>query len=334
MKETSDPFLEKLLNDSSFQNWAKNNNKNDVAFWNSWIKHNPDKLEIVFTAKSIVVGISFDQKLANKDHVNDKLNAVLNEIHLKNSKNSKTPPKKSNLKVYAIVSFLALALLAITFVFKALSANHINYKTGYGETLNLKLSDGTLVVLNGNSEISYEKYNPRDVSLKGEAYFKVKPIYSTHAKFWVNTPDLKVEVHGTQFNVSSRKNKTDVILDEGSIKLLLKNGENKQMMPGEFVSYSDEKITHQKINKAIKYSSWREGTYIFNNTPLVEVMKYVEDTYGFSSEFKDPKIKELIISGGIPNENLNICLSAIQKSSGIDIIIEEDKLLISLTNNH
>tara|TARA_R110002051_G_scaffold227671_2_gene289946 strand:- start:9839 stop:10843 length:1005 start_codon:yes stop_codon:yes gene_type:complete len=334
MEEINNPFLEKLLNDSSFRNWANNNNKNDVEFWNSWIENNPDKLDIVFTAKSIVIGISFNQKLVDKNYVNDKLNVVLNEIQQKNNRKLATPKKKSDIKAYSIVAFLTLALLAIIFVFNALNSNHINYKTGFGETLNLKLSDGTLVVLNGNSEISYEKDNPRDVTLKGEAYFKVKPIYSTHAKFWVNTSDLKVEVHGTQFNVNSRKNKTDVILDEGSIKLLLKNGENKQMMPGEFVSYSDEKITHQKINKAIKYSSWRDGTYIFNNTPLVEVMKYVEDTYGFSSEFKDPKIKELIISGGIPNENLNICLSAIQKSSGIDIIIEEDKLLISLTNNH
>tara|TARA_R110000868_G_scaffold5395_5_gene32808 strand:- start:8938 stop:9942 length:1005 start_codon:yes stop_codon:yes gene_type:complete len=334
MKETSNPFLEKLLNDSSFRNWANNNNKNDIAFWNSWIENNPDKLDIVFTAKSIVVGISFNQKLVGKDHVNDKLNAVLNEIHLKNIRSLSKPKNKSNLKVYGIVAFLALALLVITFVFNDFSSNNVTYKTGFGETLNLKLSDGTLVVLNGNSEISYEKDSPRNVTLRGEAYFKVKPIYSTHAKFWVNTSDLKVEVHGTQFNVSSRKNKTDVLLDEGSIKLLLKNGENKQMKPGEFVSYSDQKITHEKINKALKYSSWRDGTYIFNNTPLVEVMKYVEDTYGFSSEFKDSKIKELIISGGIPNENLNICLSAIQKSSGIDITVEDDKLIISLTNNH
>jgi ferric-dicitrate binding protein FerR (iron transport regulator) len=41
----------------------------------------------------------------------------------------------------------------------------------------------------------------------------------------VLTDDIKVEVYGTQFNVRSRGQKTDVLLDEGIINLVLENGE-------------------------------------------------------------------------------------------------------------
>ena len=84
--------------------------------------------------------------------------------------------------------------------------------------------------------------------------FKVKSKPSTKAKFWVTTQDLKVEVFGTHFNVNTRNKKTDVLLDEGSISLLLENGNSTKMQPGEIVTYSKEsdKIVHNKVNSKIK----------------------------------------------------------------------------------
>ena len=222
-----------------------------------------------------------------------------------------------------------LTLIVLTFNMIS-SSQEVVHKTAFGETIDLKLPDGTSVVLNGNSEIRYNKENPRDVSLKGEAYFKVKPKYSTHAKFWVNTEDLRVEVYGTQFNVNTRNKKTDVVLDEGSIHLLLKNGTSEKMLPGEFVSYSDKNkiVTHKVVNEELPYALRRGETYMFNKMKLGEVMKYIEHTYGIPSEYGDAALEGKIISGGIPSENLEICLMAIQKATGIKIVTKEHTLLI------
>ncbi|MBU2946707.1 FecR family protein [Zobellia uliginosa] len=322
-------LLEILINDASFVNWAKNQNQNDVAFWKKWIAEHPDKIDTVYNAKAIVLGIQFNPVQIPENKINRELNDILAQIEP-----GETAPLKPNKKT-SILTYLGIAaavVLIVTFVnrFSAEDSTIVTHKTVYGEIIDLKLPDGTSVVLNGNSEISYDKSAPRNINLKGEAYFKVKAIPSTQAKFWVNTKDLKVEVYGTQFSVNTRNEKTGVLLDEGSIQLLLGNGSTRKMIPGEMVSYSDDdkEVTHKKVTQDLSYSLWREGTYVFNNTSVYEVMRNVEHAYGLKTEFIDEELKNQKLSGGIPNQNLKICLSAIEKSTGTRIVVKDKRLLI------
>ncbi|MEO0525830.1 MAG: FecR domain-containing protein [Bacteroidota bacterium] len=331
MKEDNQALLDKLLNDSSFRNWAKNSNRNDVAFWDSWIRDNPDHIDMIDTAKSIILGISFEKKFVGEEVVDEKLTQVLAHIQNNQPASSETPVRALGNRITRIGIAAAIGLVFMVVAFNlAGPSDEIIHKTDFGEVLDLRLPDGTTVVLNGNSEIRYNKENSREITLQGEAYFKVKSMYDTKSKFWVNTDDLRVEVYGTQFHVNTRDKKTDVALDEGSIHLLLKNGSSKKMAPGEFVSYSDENnsILHEKVDPSNTYALWREGTYVFSNIKLRAVMKYIEHTYGLPSEFKDVNTEEKTLTGGIPNENLSICLSAIEKSTGTKIIRKNNKLII------
>ena len=188
-----------------------------------------------------------------------------------------TKTRSLNKTLYFSAAAVVLMLLSWTSLSIFNNHNTITHKTNFGEIIDLKLPDGTSVVLNGNSEIFYEKDNPRFINLKGEAYFKVKTIPSTNAKFWVITNDLKVEVLGTQFHVNTREQKTNVVLDEGSIHLEFNNGDVTKMIPGEMVSFSNK--SNEVVHK-----------------------------------------KEIPISGGIPNQNLKICIAAIEKATGTRII--------------
>tara|TARA_R110002050_G_scaffold16019_2_gene49062 strand:- start:161020 stop:162030 length:1011 start_codon:yes stop_codon:yes gene_type:complete len=333
MEDNKQYLLENLLNDTSFKNWVYKSNRNDTVFWNNWINNNPAYIAIIYTAKDIILGISFKKEELSEDFINQKLDLLFKHIEPNLSKKSITSNKFLPFRRTLITSSLSVFAVALLFffVFKLINSNNdVIHKTAYGEIINLKLPDGTTVVLNGNSELTYKNDNPRDVTLKGDAYFKVKSKPSTHAKFWVQTEDLKVEVFGTQFNVNTRDEKTNVLLDEGSIQLLFDNGLSKKMKPGEIVSYTkgDEKILHEKVNANLKYALWRDGTYIFNNLTLEEVMRNIEHAYGISSDFSNKELKSIIITGGIPNENLKICLSAIEKSTGTKIIINDNTLLI------
>ncbi|WP_298480020.1 FecR family protein [uncultured Maribacter sp.] len=327
MEQIDQELLDNLLQDTSFINWAKKSNRNDIQYWNSWIRNNESKIKTIDTAKSIILGISFQKTKVANEKVETELNSVLNTIN-------KTKTRTKRISSY--IPYGIAATVAILFIFLTNNnsyKNSVTHKTAYGEIINLSLPDGTKVVLNGNSEINYTKENPRDIVLTGEAYFKVKPVPATKAKFWVTTKDLKVEVYGTQFHVNTREEKTDVVLDEGSIHLLLDNGLTKKMIPGEFVSFSksSENITHKKVDLDVPYSLWRDGTYIFNNLTLKEVMKNMEYTYGIEVKFLNEKLKEKLITGGIPNENLMICLAAIEKSADITIIKKDNT--IELTEN-
>ena len=93
-------------------------------------------------------------------------------------------------------------------------------------------------------------------------------------------------------------------------------------------SVDNEIFKHEKVTPAIPYSMWRDGTFEFNNVRLKEVMKYMEYTYGLPSEFMSEELEEKIITGGIPNQNLTICLQAIEKSTGTKIINVDNTLHI------
>lgn len=338
MNVSNQSLLEVLLNDSSFENWANQSNQNDMEFWESWIGNNPDKLELIYTAKSIITGISFNKTLLPEGKINMELNAVLNQASSK--ENNKVIPLQKKLfpriKKYAAAAAIGIFFMVLGNIFSKTESSEVVHKTGFGEIIDLKLPDGTSVVLNGNSQISYKKDNARAIALIGEAYFKVKSIPATKAKFWVNTKDLQVEVYGTQFHVNTRDEKTDVLLDEGSIHLVLENGDTKEMIPGEFVSFSKEKntVTHTKVSTELPYSLWREGTYVFNNITLQEVMQNVKHAYGFEVEFIDEALKQQLLTGGIPNQNLKICLSAIEKSTGTRIVQKGNKLILFKNSNN
>ena len=337
MNRNISPLVEKLVNDESFANWVHQTNKNDESFWDHWIHENFEKIDEVEIAKEILLGLSFKNNELEEDYIEGKYADVLNQIQKQEPLNSIERLKRTKFtfskKLIAVAASVLLIFIGVK-IFRDTN-KEVVHQTAFGEIMNLTLADGTIVELNGNSEIRYQKDNPRKVYLNGEAYFKVKKKPSTKAKFWVITKDLNVEVYGTDFNVNTRLKKTNVLLDEGAIKLVLSDGVEKNMLPGELISYSkkDNLLHYQKIDKATNYASWANGTFIFNKVSLLEVMQYLKDTYGLSYQFETEALKGKVISGGIPNQNLKICLLAIQKASNTTIIKEDQLLLIKMNTN-
>ncbi|CAM1343480.1 FecR family protein [Tenacibaculum amylolyticum] len=322
--------IQDFLNDESFKNWALDSRLSDVSFWNRWLQNNPSKKSIAYEAKDIIIGINFKQSTVSKNKVDlewTKLSTKLKEIKSKEQK-TKIPQKKSLKYTIAISAILLISFISYTYFQSSL----ITHQTAYGEVLELKLKDGTLVTLNSNSSISYNQNNPRKVELKGEAYFDVNKKETTNAKFWVYTSDLTVEVYGTQFNVKTSNEKTNVYLEEGKIFLSFDDGNYKQMEPGNYIEYSseDQKIIVDKERVSNEeQTSWKNGTLIFDHTTLAEALQKVSDTYGVFFEYETPEIKEILITGTVPTTNLEICLNAIKKSINVDIKKENSILVVS-----
>src|SRR5687768_9468757 len=97
--------------------------------------------------------------------------------------------------------FIGLLIMAVI-GYESFVNKTVVYSTGYGETHNIILPDGSTVILNGNSTFRYENElttDPREVYLDGEAFFSVTPTKSKQ-KFIVNISDkMNVEVLGTKF---------------------------------------------------------------------------------------------------------------------------------------
>ena len=95
--------LHYFLNDASFENWAKGLNNNDVSYWNSWIQKNPEHLETVHNAKSIITGINFNQDYPSNIDVDHALSKVLDKIDIDDSSTKKN--EESSLIEYGIILY-------------------------------------------------------------------------------------------------------------------------------------------------------------------------------------------------------------------------------------
>ena len=316
-----------FLEDVSFKNWALQNTGTDINFWEFWIANNPDKKEVVNKAKDLVLGISFDKEFVSKEKVAFEWGKLESRIQA-----NKAAPKRK-VRFLRQISAAASILLLISVGFYFINKNtKITHKTNFGEILNIKLQDGSDVTLNSNSSLSYYKNESRKVWLSGEAFFQVDKKETTNAKFWVITDDLSVEVYGTSFNVNTKKKKTDVFLEEGSVWLSLKNGKNKKMIPGNYISYSSKKneiLEDINIFNPIVKTSWKEGSLLFENLSLEKAMEKIEESYGYSIVFKDDESKNTLITGAVPITNIDICLKAIEKSVDVTIIKKDNSLIIS-----
>ncbi len=136
-----------------------------------------------------------------------------------------------------------------------LFADVIRYETvqtGYGETRALTLPDGSIVTLNANSSVRFNRFGfgtqlpnylsaiqpSRKVYLTGEADFRVCHL-PNHQHFVVLTPKgLNVTVSGTEFTVLGRARKTQVALRSGRVELTLAQKVEQPpltMQPGDVV---------------------------------------------------------------------------------------------------
>ena len=316
-----------FLDDSSFENWCLQRNGTDINFWEFWIANKPDKEELVHKARDLVLGISFDKNFVSEEKVAlewDKLEA---KIQVKKMK----PKRKVRFLKQFSVAVSLLLLISVGFYFIN-SNTKVTHNTNYGEVLNIKLQDGSDVTLNSNSSLSYYENESRKVWLSGEAFFQVDKKAVTNAKFWVLTDDLSVEVYGTSFNVNTKKKKTDVFLEEGSIWLKLKNGADKKMIPGNYISYSSKKneiLEDKNIFNSVTKTSWKDGSLLFENLSLEKAMEKIEESYGFAIVFKEDKSKNILITGAVPITNIDICIKAIEKSVDVTITKKDNSLIIS-----
>lgn len=200
--------------------------------------------------------------------------------------------------------------------------------TAYAEQRTVTLPDGSRVHMNANSTLRYaENWNDtddREVWLDGEAFFEVAKKPATHQKFRVTTPDLSIAVLGTVFNVNTQEDGTSVFLEEGSIALELKDlGKGEQLMaPGDLIKYSanrKEVIAEERNSQSKVHTSWKDGVLTFEDTPMADVLRRLENIYGLTISIEDSTVLDRSITGGLPMEDLEIVIPLLEQVTGYQL---------------
>ena len=165
----------------------------------------------------------------------------------------------------------------------------------------LRLSDGSLIVLNSESKLRYPvNFNgdTREVFLSGEAYFEVAK--NPSKPFVVHTNHADVQVLGTLFNVSAYPDEEDtgVTLVHGSVQVG-REGEQTILLPGQQFL-----LNNRTLKKEIRevdtnvYIAWTNGLFRYDAMPLEQLMLKLSRWIPITYTFKDEAIKKIRFTGG------------------------------------
>lgn len=335
--EYNEYVLEDFLGDESFQNWRLGRgNTEEHKRWEKWLLANPAKKEMVEQASAILLLFVNKREHLPQEEILAQWNALRNTLE------SKPAGKTRWLEMPVIRYAAAVALLCVLsavvylqFFDKDIQQEFITYESGFGEKQEINLPDGTSIILNANTQLkTLKEWNgqSREVWLEnGEAYFSVAR-QADKSNFMVHTDELKVEVLGTQFNVNLT-GRTSVMLDEGSIRLMSSAGGESIMKPGDLAEYNLGRIMISKVDEPKKYTAWLENKISFDNTTLTEISNYIQRHYGVSVMIPDTLLQKRRLSGEIPNDNLDLLLSAISVAMDLSIKKVEGKVVIEKGNN-
>ncbi|GEO03728.1 hypothetical protein AAE02nite_13920 [Adhaeribacter aerolatus] len=348
-----------LAADPYFVQWVKQPDNESDVFWSEWLLHHFDKKETVEEARQMVLLLQFNWDSNTEERVDDLWQRIsaTNRVSGKPAEQVLlTPTTEDRHSWYnwsgVAASILIIALLsALIFLSQrtvkinepeqnqelAATDRLIRYQTGAGEIKTLTLPDGSEVVLNANSTLTFKPQwgFDREVWLSGEAYFSVKKIAgaskrnSGMAKFTVQTSSLQVQVIGTAFNVSDRRQQAVVVLNSGSIKLQLPSDTTILMEPGELVTYEREQ--QKLVKKEVKpetYSAWKNSEWILDNLTLEELAARIEETYSVKVEIRNQQHSNGGISGVVPTKNLNILLEALATTLKVKVTRTQNKVII------
>ncbi|EKT4102244.1 MULTISPECIES: FecR family protein [Stenotrophomonas] len=151
------------------------------------------------------------------------------------------------------------------------------YTTEVGGREVMALSDGSRVELNTHTELRAQ-VDPslRHVWLdKGEAFFDVKP--DPAHPFVIHAGDHKVVVLGTKFSVRQERERLEVAVLEGKVRvepMVAKPGRPPVIVQGGGLLYSKPAGTLVAVNaqdKVRRSLSWRHGTLEFDQSTLADV---------------------------------------------------------------
>ena len=213
----------------------------------------------------------------------------------------------SRLSLIKYAAVIAL-LISVTFGVYLLNrpAENVIFSTSYGEKRQIDLPDGSVVILNSLSSVSYpeniHKHPMREIELHGEAYFDVAK--DERRVFVVKASEIEIRVLGTRFNVSAYENDENITTDlyEGSVSLSFGAGNDLQLKPGEKAVYNKDSDRVEILSVEDKNNSaWINGSIYFENIPMKNIFKILEREKNMTFHILDGVDKELKLTAKFSN---------------------------------
>lgn len=349
--------IEELMLDDSFISFCLSTGAAVPSHWRKIIRDNPDQEKTFEEAKKIVLALHGG---LGRIEVNRQIEIVRQQLKQRNSASESIPQEenpslssdfvitgKGEIKrkiVNRILSYATAASVLVVagwwFFLKSTTqsekplAQDVNYQSPLGQRQTIKLPDGSVVILNSNSQVQLaDNFNTdkREIHLNGDAFFKVAK--DAKRPFIVYTGNIATTALGTEFYIHSKDKSVQVDLLEGKVQVEDIGKKTKAasliLFPGETGRISAETNLVKQSFDSLHLRSWLSGRLSFNETPLPKVLKQLEEWYGIEIKVKKSELKGRSLNGDYQDAPLQdilkvVCFTLNSKYTFIDntVIIE------------
>lgn len=193
------------------------------------------------------------------------------------------PENSSRLWLRIAATLLLLVVSGFIINYFVFNNTEMQFRSG-NSTLPVTLPDGSKIILNKNSRLSYASNfgeEDRRVTLKGEAFFDVER--NPLKPFVIAVNQAEVEVLGTSFNVQGYddRKEIEVIVQTGVVRFSVQQ-ENREveLMAGQKGVYSKEaRKLISGVNEDLNFLSWNTRKIVFVENDLRSVVETLNETY-------------------------------------------------------
>ncbi len=234
------------------------------------------------------------------------------------------------LKIAAALLLIAASGFVINyFVFRSTDVKFQAADT----TQSVTLPDGSTVILNKHSELSYASTfgeMNRKVILKGEAFFEIAP--DIQKPFIISINNAEVEVLGTSFNVQGYDNRKEieVTVQTGLVKFSVPE-ENKEVKleAGEKGTYSKvAKELRSTTNEDINFLAWNTRKLLFTESDLRSVVETLSKTYQVNISLPANIPSSCVVTVTFDHQSLKSVLNVLKTTLNLEYRITGDQVAI------
>jgi transmembrane sensor len=204
------------------------------------------------------------------------------------------------------------------------------YASPLREQKDIRLSDGTTIKLNVDSELSVMYSNKtRRVRLeRGEALFTIAA--GDNRAFEVVAANGRVRDIGTRFGVRIHGFTTSVIVTSGTVDVTIeRHDDTHRLVAGEELDYDTEgKVTQARKIDAEASMAWADGLLVLNAATLAEAAEEISRYNDIKILLSDPALNDFRISGTFDLHATHDILAAIEATLPVTSVQEGDQTVL------
>jgi ferric-dicitrate binding protein FerR (iron transport regulator) len=215
-------------------------------------------------------------------------------------------------------SLLLLILCGAVIYFYSTKPETLTFQTA-AATKTIELPDGSSVILNRNSQLSYDSDfgdGHRKLKLNGEAFFDVDK--NPALPFVISARNTTIEVLGTSFNVLAYDSleQVEVVVKTGVVRLSVPElKKSVELVAGKKGSYQPlESKVGEQTNDDINYQSWNTQQLSFNETHLTSVIEAINRTYHSNIVLVGPISDSCLLTVSFDNQTLDAVLNVLENT--------------------